>query len=280
MKTLFIGCFIYQNLKKKFFRQIKSNFIHVSFLKNSNDWERFLQADQRDPVKVILVHSKSMRVIEAKLKVYRKYKTVIDSSNLFLQHVYDDVEKISKLSVHNKLTWLSDAVKTFRKNLKYLNTILKSDIDDILTEEYLLELCHHELSSRDNIIHLKNKTLEETEKIRLGTFQSIIEQLGTTITKHVKSQMKLTNLIHLEFKIRRVLIQVFMSNLAWQKTTQNFSQTQMCEKVARDISGKKSDIFKGILYAIEATDDNLGKVSRILQTSRKELKLINQNKGK
>lgn len=266
--------------RKKFFRQIKDNFIHVSFLKNSNDWERFLQADQKDPVKVILVHSKSMRVIEAKLKVYREYKTVIDSSNLFLQHVYDDVEEISKLSVHNKLTWLSDAVKTFRKNLKYLNTILKSDMDDIFTEEYLLEPCHHELPSRDNIFDLKNKTLEETEKIMLGTFQSILEQLEKTITKHIKSQMKMTNPIPLEFKIRRVLMQVFMSNLAWQKTTKNFSHTQMREKVARDISGKKGDILKGLLSVIEATDDNLRKVSRILHTSITELKLINQNEGK
>lgn len=84
--------------------------------------------------------------------------------------MYDDVEEILKLSVYNKLIWLFDVVKIFRKNLKYLNMILKSDMDDIFIEEYLLELCYYELLLRDNIFDFKNKILEEIEKIMLGIF--------------------------------------------------------------------------------------------------------------
>lgn len=220
-----------------------------------------------------------MRVIEAKLKIYREYKTAIDSSNIFLQHEYDDVEEISKLSAHNKLNWLCGAVKTFRTNLDYLNKILKKTTDSILNEDNLEEMCNCELFSIYTIFSFKYKTFGEKEKLIpvLGTLQSIIEKLGTIITMHVKSQMKMTNLRQLKFKICRVLIEIFISNLSWQE---RINSKEMQKKVSRDISGKKKDILKGILSVIEATDDNLRNVSRILHTAIKDLKLINQIEGK
>lgn len=264
--------------------KLKNKNIYVSIFKNSDDWERFLQANQKDRVKVILIHSKSVRVIEAKLKVYREYESVIDSSNIFLQHVYDDFEKVSKLSVHNKLTWLCGVVKTLRKNLNYLNSILKNDTESVLTEDYLLELCQRESFLSDNIFLFENKTLEETEKFILRTLQSIIEKLGLTIfeiSMDVKLQMKKTNLLQLEFKIRKILIQIFASNVSLKKKKiGNLYSTEMRKNVAREISGKKSNILKGIFTAIEATDDALRNASRILYTAIKDLKLINQNEGK
>lgn len=266
-----------RNSKKSFLDKLRNKFIFVSLLKNSNDWERFLQANQKVPVKVILIHSKSVRVLEAKLKIYREYKTAIDSSNILLQHEYDDIEEISKLSAHNKLTWLCDAVKTFRINLNYLNKILKYETDSVLNEYDLEELCHCELFSSDNIFRFNYKTLGENEKFILATFQSIIEKLERIITMHVKSQMEMTNILQLKFKIRRVLIQIFISNVSWQK---RIISKEMQKKVARDISGKKKDILKEILSVIEATDDKLRHVSRILHAAIKDLKLINQIEGK
>lgn len=211
-----------------------------------------------------------MRVIEAKLKIYREYKTAIDSSNIFLQHEYDDVEEISKLSAHNKLTWLCGAVKTFRTNLTYLNKILKKTTDSVLNEDDLEELCNCELFSSDNIFRENKKPIS-------GTLRRIIEKLGTIITMHFESQMKMSNLRQLKFKICRVLIHIFISNLSWQK---RINSKEMQKKVSRDISGKKEDILKGILSVIEATDDDLRNVSRILHTAIKDLKLINQIEGK
>lgn len=218
-----------------------------------------------------------MRVIEAKLKIYREYKTAIDSSNIFLQHEYDDVEEISKLSAHNKLTWLCGAVKTFRTNLNYLSKILKKTTDSVLNEDDLEELCNCELFSNDDIFGFKYRTFRENEKLISGTMQSIIEKLGTIITMHVESQMKMTNLRQLKFKICRVLIHIFTSNLSWQK---RINSKEMQKKVSRDISGKKEDILKEILSVIEATDNNLRNVLRILHTAIKDLKLVNQIEGK
>lgn len=263
---------------------MKNKNIHVSILKSSDDWERFLQANQKDRVKVILIRSKSVRVIEAKLKVYREYNTVIESSNIFLQHEYDDFEKVSKLSVHKKLTWLCGVVKTFRNNLNNLNRILKNETNSVLTEDYLKELCEHELFLNENIPLFKNKTLGETEKFILGTMQIIIEKLGATIfeiSKDVNLQMKKTNLLQLKFKIRRILIQIFVSNLSWEKRKIGyFYSKEMRENVAREITGKKSYILEEIFSVIKATDDALKNASRILKTAIEDLKLINQSEGK
>lgn len=269
---------------KCFIDKIKNKNIHVSILQNSDDWERFLQANQKDPVKVILIHSKSVRVIEAKLKVYKKYNTVIDSSNLFLQHEYDDFENVSKLSVHNKLTWLNGVVETFRNNLNNLIRILKNESNSVLTEDYLKELCQHELFLNENIPLFKNKTLGETDKFILGTMHIIIEKLGTTIfeiSKDINLPMKKTNLLQLEFKIRRILIQIFVSNLSWKKRKIGyFYCKEIPENVAREISGKKSDLLKKIFSVIKATEEALKNASRILKTAIEDLKLINQSEGK
>lgn len=276
--------FYLPKIKKKVSKTNLNKNIYVSIFKNADDWERFLQANQKDQVKVILIHSKSVRVIEAKLKVYREYKSVIDAKNIFLQHVYDDFEKVVKLSVHNKLTWLCGVVKPLRNNLNYLNMILKNDTDSVFAENNLLELCQRESFLSDNSFLFENKTLGETEKFILRTMQSIIEKIGLTIleiSKDVKLKIKKTNLLQLEFKIRRILIQIFISKLSWQKRKIGHSYSEeVRENVAREISGKKSDILKEIFTAIDATDDALRNALRILYTSIKDLKLINQKEGK
>lgn len=256
---------------------MKNKNIHVSILKSSDDWERFLQANQKDRVKVILIRSKSVRVIEAKLKVYREYNTVIESSNIFLQHEFDDFENVSKLSVHKKLTWLCGVVKTFRNNLNNLNRILKNETNSVLTEDNFKELCQHGLFLNENIPLFKIKTLGETDKLLLGTMQIIIEKLEATIfeiSKDVNLQMKKTNLLQLEFKIRRIFKHIFSSNLLREQNKIQYFYLK------RDITAQKSYILEEIFSVIKATDDALKNASRILKTAIEDLKLINQSEGK
>lgn len=251
--------------------------VHVSIFKDSYVWERFLQAKQKDQVKVILIHSKSLRVIEAKLKVYREYKTDIDSSNIFLNHVYDDFGEVSKLRVHNKLTALLDAVKTLSYNLDYLNTVLQNVTDIVLTEKNILKLCQKESVSSHP---LGNEML-------LRTLQRAVDALGSMIyikiTKHMhaKLQIQKTSLLPLKFKIRKILMKIFISNLSWSEREYKYLEfMEMQEKVARDISSKKSDILKEIFDVIIATKYDLKKVSLILYTAIGHLSLIDHNEGK
>lgn len=232
-----------------------------------------------------MIHSKSVRVIEAKLKVYREYKTVIDSGKIYLQHVYDDFEEISKLSEHNKMTWLGSVVKILRNNLDCLNSILVKDTDRILTEENILKPCQKAFALSDYFYLPEIATLGENKQLILGTLERTLEVLGSTInfeiSQHFESENKMKNLPKLEFKIHRILINVFVSNLSWSESKNvNVNSKEIREKVARDISSKKSDILKDILSAIEATDDDLKNVSLKLDQVIKDLKLIDQIEGK
>lgn len=230
-----------------------------------------------------MIHSKSLRVIEAKLRVYREYKTVIDSGKILLHHVYDDFEEISKLSAHSKMTWLCSVVKTLRNTLDCLNTILEKDMDRVLTEENILT------PSQNAFVWMcfpKISTLGKNEKLILSTLEKTIEVLGLTIynevSKHFESQ---TDMIYrnmlLHGMIHTVLIHIFVSNLSWSESkNMNVNSEEIRENVARDISGKKNDILKDVLSAIAATDDDLKNVSLKLNTAISELKPNDQIEGK
>nr|XP_034317809.1 uncharacterized protein LOC105338984 [Crassostrea gigas] len=246
--------------------------------KDSDDWERFLQDNRENQVRVILIHSKSLRVIEAKLKVYKEYKTVIDSGKIFLQHVYDDYEEISKLSAHSKMTWLCSVVQNLRNNLDCLNTILEEDMDRVLTEENILTPSQKTRTFSD---FPEISTLGENKEFILSTLERTLEELGSTIyseiSKHFESQINSLHLLNLKRRIHGVLIHILISNLSWSESkNMNVNSEEMRENVARDISSKKNDILKDVLSAIAATDDDLKNVSLKLNTAISELKLNDQ----
>lgn len=232
-----------------------------------------------------MIHSKSLRVIEAKLKVYKEYKTVIDSGKIFLQHVYDDNEEISKLSAHSKMTWLCSVVQHLRNNLDCLNTILEEDMDRVLTEENILTPSQKTIVLSDFFYFPEISTLGENKEFILSTLERTLEELGSTIyseiSKHFESQIKMINLLELKLRIHRVLIHIFISKLSWSESkNMNVNSEEMRENVARDISSKKNDILKDVLSAIAATDDDLKNVSLKLNTAISELKLNDQIEGK
>lgn len=232
-----------------------------------------------------MIHSKSLRVIEAKLRVYREYKTVIDSGKILLHHIYDDFEEISKLSAHSKMTWLCSVVKTLRNNLDCLNTILEKDMDRVLTEENILTPSRKAILLSDFFYFPEISTLGENKELILSTLERTLEVLGSTIcsevTKHFESHIVMMYLLELERRIHRVLIHKFVSNLSWSESkNMNVNSEEIRGNVARDISGKKNDILKDVLSAIAATDDDLKNVSLKLNTARSELKLNDQIEGK
>lgn len=232
-----------------------------------------------------MIHSKSLRVIEAKLRVYREYKTVIDSGKIFLQHVYDDFEEISKLSAHSKMTWLCSVIKTLRNNLDCLNTILENDMDRVLTEENILTPSQKAFELRYFFYFSEMSTLGENKKLILSTLEKTLAVLRSTIysevSKHFEQENKSINLLVLKRRIHGVLIHILISNLSWSESkNMNVESEEMRENVAREISRKKNDILKDVLSAIAATDDDLKNVSLKLNTAIRELKLNDQIEGK
>lgn len=219
-----------------------------------------------------------MRVIEAKLKVYREYKTVIDSSNIFLQHVYDDFDEIAKLSVHNKLTWLCNVVQTISKSvdLEHLKRILKKAVDSPFSEENISQL-----RSKEFYYKFFNFLFSENPKRRAGPLQEMIEYLESKInfeiSQQVKSLIDRENLPPLKLDISKVLNRIFISLLT-EDVYYNSEEDR--ERFARDIYCKRRKIFKKISCAIRATSDDLKKVSRRLIEIKQDLKLVDQKEGK
>lgn len=113
------------------------------FFKRPSDWKKILQVNHNDHVRLILVQSKYLRVIEAKLKVYNEYKDEIESENLLLQHVFDDYDEIAKLCAYKKLSWIFGIVECSRIlfNRKRLPRIINEALDCVLTPEYIRRFC-------------------------------------------------------------------------------------------------------------------------------------------
>lgn len=54
------------------------------------------QAQFEHPVVIFLVYSEYVGVVDAKLKVYKKYREIIDKYNIHLQHAYEEFDEIAK----------------------------------------------------------------------------------------------------------------------------------------------------------------------------------------
>lgn len=62
--------------------------------------EDFFDFGKENIPRVILIRSKYISVVEAKLEVYRKYELKINKGDIFLQHEYEEYDEVAKLSAY------------------------------------------------------------------------------------------------------------------------------------------------------------------------------------
>ena len=79
---------------------------------------------------MILVFSKCIAVIEAKLKVFRAYSATNHPDNFFIHHDYDDHDDISKLSAFCKATFVCDKIKVMTNSIPE-DTIFQNLSDEL-----------------------------------------------------------------------------------------------------------------------------------------------------
>lgn len=105
--------------------------------KNTHDWKGFLQTNSENIIKVILIQSKSLHVIEAKLRVYREFQQEIDSGNIVLQHVLEDYEEVAKLSLYHTVNSMCSFIDFLKDvlHIKHLDQILTRAFDSVLTRK-------------------------------------------------------------------------------------------------------------------------------------------------
>lgn len=73
-------------------------------------FQNFLDGDS--PTKVILITSKSLPIVKAKLTVYKKYKHVINKKNIFLQHEHEEFDDVAKLIAYQKVMEFCSSVES------------------------------------------------------------------------------------------------------------------------------------------------------------------------
>lgn len=104
----------------------------------------FFHLNEDNIVKVILIKSESLSIIEAKLIVYRKFKHFINNRKVLLQHVLEDFDEVAKMSTYERLSsfcvFVESVINTFTVDL-YM-TINESIFDKLLTPEKLREQCY------------------------------------------------------------------------------------------------------------------------------------------
>lgn len=95
-----------------------------------------------DLPKIILIRSKSISIVEAKLAVYKKYKNVIKKGNFFLQHVDDEFDEIAKFVANERLSsfcvFVESLINTFTIDLL---TVFSKPYDNSLTPEKVGQMC-------------------------------------------------------------------------------------------------------------------------------------------
>lgn len=154
-------------------------------------------------MKIILIHSKSLNVIEAKEKVYKKYKDFFHSIKCYVQHECEEYGEVSKLSGHRKITMYTQLVESL------IEMIPLDDIEDIinraanrsLSKESITELCFSAViqeSGNTNsdpyycrsyftVSRLKRELVEKTME---SMIQSLVSEMRSEIHQHIAKNVK------------------------------------------------------------------------------------------
>lgn len=62
--------------------------------------EKFFKWKENNYIRIVLIMSKYILVVQVKLIVLKKYECVIKEKNIFLQYVFDEFDEVVKLVVN------------------------------------------------------------------------------------------------------------------------------------------------------------------------------------
>lgn len=70
------------------------------------------ETEEDTRIRVILIRSKSLPVVSAKLIVYKNFKHVINEKGFFLQHEYDGIDDVAKLIAYRVILSFCSSVES------------------------------------------------------------------------------------------------------------------------------------------------------------------------
>lgn len=154
--------------------------------------QRFFHLRNYYTPKVILVRSKSISTVEAKLAVYRKHRKNISMKRTFIHHEYDDYGEVSKWIAFHKLSSFLNTVMRMTSNIKW-------DISQKIVQKSLkriIGVSKKKTNIRRFLKILKEKFFSKNieidqENMRLGSFdkQTLKEEILTEFTLDVGNEI-------------------------------------------------------------------------------------------
>lgn len=194
----------------------------ISFQRDALKRRQFFTATCMDKTtKVIWIHSKSIRMVDAKLKVFQKYEQKLCRENILYHDFEESNDDIFKLSGRQRLDFLHENTKSLIEKVsgRSLHHILYEAVNRSLTQDRIRELCgsvdlHYMQDHVGNVadfpytcysqvtvdtikLDLMDKTLEETAKF-IGTeiCQGILQHIESNVLEIVDQQFsRLNNII-------------------------------------------------------------------------------------
>lgn len=168
----------------------------------------FLKSDLKNTTKVLWVHSESIHVIEAKLRVCKEYEQFIGSNNILLHHTLDEYDEICKASGAQKLESLNKIVISIIKNIPdrtSLVRIVTMAADQALSWQNIKDLCFGVdlwddgthigiVRNRQYICYFARTVNRLKNKLVAETLNEIAKSLGSKICQgileHIESRVR------------------------------------------------------------------------------------------
>lgn len=88
-----------------------------------------------------------MGVVDAKLKVYRKYKQYIEANDIILHHVYEHFDELAKVRAYRRVTSYCNFLRSFVDKFptELINGKISNSINELLTQPKIREICAEEI---------------------------------------------------------------------------------------------------------------------------------------
>lgn len=156
-----------------------------------------------DVVKVILIHSKSLNVIEAKEIVYNEYKHRFHSEKFYVQHASEDYDEISKLSGHQKITIYMQLVESLQESIPLgeIENIVNRAGSRTLSKENITRVCFdaviQESGNTDSdpyycrsFLTVRRLKQELVDKTLDSVSQSLGSDVSSEIQRHIAREFR------------------------------------------------------------------------------------------
>lgn len=160
---------------------------------------------KEDIVKVILIRSNFLNVIDAKCSVYKKYDNNIDLESVHLQHEFEEYDEVFKSCAHKRIIQFRKLLEKYMKSILKLNikTIIEEAANKALSREKITQLCYNSvIRGYGNVDSLPNKcynqrTVDELkDELVETTIRSVSSSLGSElcngILRHIEKEIKST----------------------------------------------------------------------------------------